>query len=116
VGAEGVSQKFGDWLIGEWSGHWGFYTDFNVDVSKTDGAIYLGTTDWDLYHGITGITIRTEKSEFGLGVHFTFGSDSVKQNINLDNPSDTGLLLGESGSTRGMYWALGIVAGYTYFF
>lgn len=114
--AVGVSQVFGDWIIGEWSGHWGFYTDFNVDVSKTDSAIYLGTTDWDLYHGITGITIRTDKSEFGLGIHFTLGSDSVKQNINLDNPSDTRVLLGESGSTRGMYWALGIVAGYTYFF
>lgn len=114
--AAGVSQKFGEWWLGEWSGHWGFYTDFSADVPKTSDAIYLGTTEWDLYHGMTGITIKTEKSEFGLGVHFTIGSDSVSQNINLDNPSDTRLLLGEPSGTRGIYWAVGVVAGYTYFF
>jgi len=114
--AVGVSQKFGDWIIGEWSGHWGFYTDFSSNVSKQDSAIHLGSTEWDLYHGMTGITIRTEKSEFGIGVHFTIGSDSVEQNINLDNPNEQQLLLGVPDSTRGVYWAIGVVAGYTYFF
>jgi hypothetical protein len=114
--AAGISQDFGDWIIGHWSGHWGFYTDFSSNVPKHDDAIHLGTTEWDLYHGITGITIRTEKSEFGLGVHFTIGSDSVEQNINLDNPNEQQLLLGKPDSTRGVYWAIGVVAGYTYFF
>ncbi|MEZ5990817.1 MAG: hypothetical protein R3E76_00485 [Planctomycetota bacterium] len=114
--AAGVSQKFGDWIIGEWSGHWGFYTDFSANITKHDDAVHLGVTEWDLYHGMTGVTIRTEKSEFAVGVHFAIGSDSVEQNINLDNPTEAGLLLGVPDSARGVYWAIGIVAGYTYFF
>ncbi|MCB9934519.1 MAG: hypothetical protein H6840_02420 [Planctomycetes bacterium] len=114
--AAGVSQKFGDWLIGEWTGHWAFYTDFSANLNKHDDAIRLGSTEWDLYHGMTGVSIRTDKSEFGIGVHFTIGSDSVEQNINLDDPTEAGLLLGTPSGTRGVYWAIGVVAGYTYFF
>jgi hypothetical protein len=114
--AAGVSQVFGTGWLGEWSGHWGFYTDFSSNVPKTSAHIHLGATEWDLYHGMTGITIRSEKSEFGIGVHFTIGSDSVEQNINLDRPNEPQLLFGVPNDTRGVYWAVGVVAGYTYFF
>ncbi|MCB9894056.1 MAG: hypothetical protein H6839_06400 [Planctomycetes bacterium] len=114
--AVGISQPFGHWLIGDWTGHWGFYTDFSSNVAKHDDSIHLGATEWDLYNGLTGITLSSGESEFGIGVHFTIGSDSVDQNINLDGPTEQNLLLGEPGSARGVYWAIGIIVGYTYFF
>ena len=113
--AAGVSQPFGNWLIGEWTGHWGFYTDFTSNVVKKNDNIHLGTTEWDLYHGITGVTVRSKHSELGIGVHFVIGSDSIDKNINLDGPTEANLLLGVSQGARGVYWAIGVVVGYTYF-
>lgn len=114
--AGGVSQDFGEWLIGHWTGYWGFNTDFSADVSKQPNGLTLGGTDFDLYHGATGVSIRTDKSEFAIGVHVSVGSNSVAQNINFDNPTEPGLLFGISESTRGIYWSIGVAVGYTYFF
>lgn len=114
--AGGVSQEFGEWWLGHWTGYWGFHTDFSADVSKQSEDLVLGTTDFDLYHGITGFSIRTDKSEFAIGVHVSVGSNGVGQNINFDNPTEAGFLFGISESTRGVYWSIGLAVGYTYFF
>ncbi|MBK9973397.1 MAG: hypothetical protein IPP14_01245 [Planctomycetes bacterium] len=114
--AFGVSQEFGEWLIGHWTGYWGFNTDFSADVNKRAGGLSLGGTDFDLYHGATGVSVRTDKSEFAIGVHVSVGSNRVAQNINFDDPTEPGLLFGASKSTRGVYWSVGLAAGYTYFF
>lgn len=113
--AAAVSQHFGNWWLGDWTGYWSFYTDFCADVPKTGDSIQIGMTQWDLYHGITGIALKTEKHELAIGAHFMIGSDNIVGNIDLTSPTEAGLLFGPGKNTRGVYWSVGLVVGYTYF-
>ncbi len=113
--AAAVTQYFGTWWLGEWTGYWSFYTDFTADVPKRSLELHLGTTDWDLYHGVTGVAVKGERHELALGNHFTFGSDSIESNVDLSDPTEAGLLFGAGKPTRGVFWSIGVIIGYTYF-
>jgi len=66
----GIEYTFSD-LLG---GYGGFRTDFSARPDEVEGSDFTSTVSrWDLYHVSLGSTFTVERSDFTLGVVFSFG-------------------------------------------
>jgi hypothetical protein len=61
-----------------------FVTDFSARIAGTSTRLAVST--WDLYHISGGATFKVGKSDLTLGLEYTFGSDNIKQPIDLTDP------------------------------
>ena len=76
----------------------------------------LGVTDYDIYHVTLGAARRSENSEIGFGLVYSFSNDSdLMQPESFKNPTESGLLTGITEESEVSYDALSIILGYTYF-
>jgi hypothetical protein len=56
-------------------------TDFSAAVPNTNTNLTVST--WDIYHLSTGASFSIGRSEFTLGIDYTFGSDKIKGPVNV---------------------------------
>jgi hypothetical protein len=67
----GIEYTFSD-LLG---GYGGFRTDFSARPTEVEGSDFTSTVSrWDIYHVSLGSTFTVERSDFTLGVVFSFGA------------------------------------------
>ncbi|MGB5872278.1 MAG: hypothetical protein WBH56_00985 [Bacteroidota bacterium] len=60
----------------------GFVTDFSARVPDTQTNLSTASS-WDIYHISAGVTFPLGKSDFTLGLAYSFGSDTFENNIDL---------------------------------
>ena len=65
-----------------------FVTDFTAEVKNTTTNL-APASSWNIYHISAGSTFWIAKSEITVGLGYSFGSDIIKNNIDL-TPSTTG--------------------------
>ncbi len=58
-----------------------YVTDFSASVPDTRTNLTVST--WDIYHLSTGASFSIGRSEFTLGINYSFGSDKVKGPVKL---------------------------------
>lgn len=114
VGA-GIEQVLTEKLTGYLS----FRTDFSAfkePPADFDG-FQPGISTWDIYHVTLGGIYKRERSSFGLGVTYSWGStDDYSQLANFSTASEKTLLLGTREKTDADYNAISLMLGYSYNF
>jgi len=63
-----------------------FVTDFSAQVKNTTTNLSPATS-WDIFHISAGSTFWIAKSEITVGLGYSFGSEIIKNDIDLDPPS-----------------------------
>ena len=73
---------------------------------------------WNLYHITGGVVWFNEKSHVTLGGDYAFGvSKGDLQQVNLSDPTESGLLFGEKTTdTKTFYNQINVVLGFSYSF
>ena len=99
----------------------GFRTDFNYsDLEELDEDLgYISTfSNYTLYHLTGGIGYTNKTISLNVGIISAFGKSSGnEQLVNLIDPKDENLLLGNIGNTvNSSFLRLGVVLGLTFFF
>ena len=61
-----------------------FVTDFSARIPGTETK--LAVSSWDFYHISGGATFRVGNSDITLGLEYAFGTNNIKQPINLTDP------------------------------
>ena len=63
-----------------------FVTDFSARVPNTETQLVV--SNWNFYHISGGATFKLGKSDITLGLEYAFGSNKIKQPINLTDPNN----------------------------
>ncbi len=101
------------------TGYLSFRTDFSAyEEGPSDfGGFQPGISTWDIYHATIGAIYKRERSSFGLGVTYSWGStDKYAQLANFATASEQTLLLGTGERTDADYNAVSMMLGYSYNF
>jgi hypothetical protein len=95
----GIEYKFSDLL----SGYAGFRTDFSARPTEVESGDFTASVSrWNLYHISGGSTFQVERSDFTLGLVFSFGRSEPFDPLDLlpgISPPDEGRLT-TAGFTR----------------
>ncbi|MEJ2196550.1 MAG: hypothetical protein P8X73_17075, partial [Ignavibacteriaceae bacterium] len=62
-----------------------FVTDFSARVPGSKAELAVST--WNFYHISGGATFKLGKSDFTIGLEYAFGTNTVKQPIDLTDPN-----------------------------
>jgi len=63
-----------------------FVTDFSARVPNTETQLVI--SNWNFYHISGGATFKLGKSDITLGLEYAFGSNKIKQPIDLTDPNN----------------------------
>ena len=63
-----------------------FVTDFSARIPDTKTVLVV--SNWNFYHISGGATFKLGKSDITLGLEYAFGSNKIKQPINLTDPNN----------------------------
>jgi hypothetical protein len=95
-----------------------FRTDFSSYAADDSIGLALSQTYWDLYHVTLGSTIKQKRSDFSIGLSYTFGNTTDSQWVNLTEPTQNGngndYLQGNLQNTTTTFHSYALILGYTY--
>jgi hypothetical protein len=64
------------------------YASFNTDFSSSDPASDVAVTGFDIYHATAGTTVKMKRTEFTLGLSYSWGDEKRDQLIDLNPGND----------------------------
>lgn len=92
----------------------GFRTDYSAVDEASDSDLSLGV--YDLFHATAGLSWIDEKSEFTLGIGYSWGDGELTAPADFTGASEATRLQGTSSTADLTYTAVVLMLGYTYRF
>jgi hypothetical protein len=92
----------------------GFRTDLSPVDTTSDSDVSLGV--YDLYHLTLGVSWIDEKSEFTVGLGYSWGDGELTAPADFSTASESNRLQGTSSTSDLEYTAVVLMLGYTYRF
>ncbi|MEZ5017136.1 MAG: hypothetical protein R2800_08780 [Flavipsychrobacter sp.] len=85
------------------------------DESAEDIGNSLSFTSASLYHASAGVSIERAKGKVCIGLKGSYGSNTLDQEVNLTNPQDNLILMGDTYTTQYTYYNVSFVLGYIHY-
>lgn len=93
-----------------------FYGSIRTDFSakKPGSDTTLTVTDWDLYHFMVGTTFRFKKTQWTLGLGYSWGSREKKKDPSIDDPYEKYKIRNFLGDWDFRYDSVSILFGFSF--
>jgi len=88
------------------------YLSFNTDNSVFNPESDVSVTGYDLTHLAAGVNTGFKRTQFMLGLGYTWGSQKTVQDIDLD-PGDGGKVVGPGNEVNVVYRRLSLMLGFS---
>jgi hypothetical protein len=102
--AIGVDHEFNEKYAG--------YLSFNTDYSARDPESDVSLTGFDIYHTSGGMKVAMKKTQLMLGLSYAWGSEMVKQVIDLNPEAEDGVL-NSSNTVEVLYSQVTFLVGFS---